>query len=483
MATVNKNFRIKNGLVVEGSTATVNGNNILTENASDQYILNLIGGETLVKSVDTALNVDGSGKLSINRSVVDTWYDAAGAADAAETAANNYTNSAISTEVTNRNNAISTAKSEAISASETYTDNAISQEVSDRNSAISTAITNLNLSGTYDAKGAATTAENNAKSYTDTKISQEVTDRNNAISSAISTEVSDRNSAISSAIATEVTNRNDAIATALSTAEGYTDTAVANLVDGAPALLNTLNELAAAIADNPNYATDVANLVSTKADTTYVDSQDASTLASAKSYTDSAISTEISNRNSAISTALSTAESYTDSAISTEVTNRNSAISSAISQEVTDRNSAISTAVTQVEQYADSAVSNGNLNAEPAYKGVKLGYYTELVSGWASTNNGSSFVPLSWNTNAWGTAKLTVHVRSGIHTQASEVLVARDSNNNLHITEYAIVTTNGILADVSVSISGSNTQISVTPTSGHDQTEAVVSGSIIAWAD
>ena len=35
MATVDKNFRIKNGLVVEGSTATVNGSNILTENSTE----------------------------------------------------------------------------------------------------------------------------------------------------------------------------------------------------------------------------------------------------------------------------------------------------------------------------------------------------------------------------------------------------------------------------------------------------------------
>jgi hypothetical protein len=33
MSTEDKNFRIKNGLVVEGSTATVTGSNILTENS------------------------------------------------------------------------------------------------------------------------------------------------------------------------------------------------------------------------------------------------------------------------------------------------------------------------------------------------------------------------------------------------------------------------------------------------------------------
>ena len=37
MATVDKAFRIKNGLVVEGSTATVNGSNVLTE-ASTEFL-------------------------------------------------------------------------------------------------------------------------------------------------------------------------------------------------------------------------------------------------------------------------------------------------------------------------------------------------------------------------------------------------------------------------------------------------------------
>ena len=45
---------------------------------------------------------------------------------------------------------------------------------------------------------------------------------------------------------------------------GYTDTAVANLVDAAPSTLDTLNELAAALGDDPNFATTVTNSVATK---------------------------------------------------------------------------------------------------------------------------------------------------------------------------------------------------------------------------
>lgn len=44
------------------------------------------------------------------------------------------------------------------------------------------------------------------------------------------------------------------------------DAAVASLVDGAPALLDTLNELAAALGDDASFATTVANSIATKAD-------------------------------------------------------------------------------------------------------------------------------------------------------------------------------------------------------------------------
>ena len=84
MATVNKNFRIKHGLIVEGATGTINGQNILTETGGDSYILNLVGGATLVKSVEaTQLEVSGAGKLSIKSGV----FDPAGSAASAQTAA------------------------------------------------------------------------------------------------------------------------------------------------------------------------------------------------------------------------------------------------------------------------------------------------------------------------------------------------------------------------------------------------------------
>jgi hypothetical protein len=57
MATVNKDFRVKHGLIVEGSTGTINGNNILTDNDTtdvlDEGTTNLYYTDQRVKDVLT----------------------------------------------------------------------------------------------------------------------------------------------------------------------------------------------------------------------------------------------------------------------------------------------------------------------------------------------------------------------------------------------------------------------------------------------
>ena len=50
----------------------------------------------------------------------------------------------------------------------------------------------------------------------------------------------------------------------------YVDTALANVIDAAPAALNTLNELAAALGDDANFATNVTTSLAAKVDSTYL---------------------------------------------------------------------------------------------------------------------------------------------------------------------------------------------------------------------
>jgi hypothetical protein len=92
MATTNKDFKVKYGLVVEGASALVNGNQVLTEDASDAYILGLTGGATLVKSVSNEFDVSAGGELSIDRATVDAYYDAAGSAEDVQDNLDTHTN-------------------------------------------------------------------------------------------------------------------------------------------------------------------------------------------------------------------------------------------------------------------------------------------------------------------------------------------------------------------------------------------------------
>jgi|688.fasta_scaffold00107_118 hypothetical protein len=66
MATVVKDFKVKNGLIVEGTTGTINNFDILTKSSADQtYITNLVGGTgTALNTPDTLVKRDGSGNFA-----------------------------------------------------------------------------------------------------------------------------------------------------------------------------------------------------------------------------------------------------------------------------------------------------------------------------------------------------------------------------------------------------------------------------------
>jgi len=61
-----------------------------------------------------------------------------------------------------------------------------------------------------------------------------------------------------------ITNLSTPVASGDAASKGYVDTQVANLVDSAPGTLDTLNELAAALGDDPNFSTTITTSIATK---------------------------------------------------------------------------------------------------------------------------------------------------------------------------------------------------------------------------
>ena len=159
-------------------------------------------------------------------------------------------------------------------------------QVTTLNSTITTA--NTNVVGYVDS--AVSTANVNLKGYVDNELTSYAT------TSALTTA----NTNVVGYVDGQVTTLNSAITTANVNVVGYIDNEIAGLVDSAPATLDTLNEIAAALGDDPNLATTLTNTISTAN-------------VNMQGYVDGQVTT----LNSAITTANTNMQGYVDDAVST----------------------------------------------------------------------------------------------------------------------------------------------------------------------
>ncbi len=517
MATVNKDFKIKSGLVVEGTTGTINGYDILTESqASQDFILDLIGGETLVKSVGSNLAVDAEGQLSLdlvgivediagNRLTTDGSFinvDVDGIADdltgSYDFATNSDVTMAVGQEATNRDAAIATAKDEAGVIAQGYADTA----EENANSYTNTAITNLDLSNTYDAKGSAATAEQNAKDYADDLIND---------ASNLSTEVW-------SAYKTSTE-----IDLAQAAAELHADNAVAALIDAAPAMLDTLNELAAALGDDADFIGTVNAAIGEKVAKAGDTMTGALTLSGAptsnlhaatKAYVDSAESNAISTAAADATTKADAAEAaaiahadalttddvaegevneyFTDARAkasagdllagatkdNVEITYVNGILSISAENGVAD-STTDDLAEGSTNKYFSDALAVSALEAVvPNFTAVELNSVAKNVAGTTTVPVAGIATAYSWAKADYRSAEFLVKVAYGDHTEISKVLLTLAANDNIAITEYGIVGTNGSASSVSAVISGNDVQLQVT-TVNNTSTVTVV-GTLLA---
>jgi len=567
MATVNKDFKIKSGLIVEGTTATVNGYDVLTKKQADQdYVVNLIGGTaTSANEANKVVKRDASGNFAAGTITADLTGQVSDISnhdtdDLGEGTTNKY--------FTNQRALDATAAAYDAAGSASSAAGAVASDLSDHMSDTSAhgvsgavvgttdtqTLTNKTIGDTLNFTGAGAMTINSDSHIVLTpaagssvKWGSDVLATENYVDAAETAA----NGYTDSAISTEVTNRNSAIATAkaqaIADSEAYTDAEVAALVDTAPALLDTLNELAAAIANNPSYATDAANAVAGRVaksgDTMTGDLvlPGAPTLnlhAATKGYVDGEISTldtaaqgyatnAETNANSYADGVGTAANGYTDGAIGTEVGNRNDAISTAISTEVTNRNTAITTAIDALDTDAieegsrlyftdgrakDSAADlltganltnitisgtgagltitaeNGVADSDtddltegttnlyftaeravnaleavvPNFTAVEVNSVAKQVAATVSAPVAGINQAYGFDPEVYRSAEFLVKVAYGSHTEISKVLLTLDSSDNIAITEYGIVGTNGSASSISADISGGEVRLLAT---------------------
>ena len=171
--------------------------------------------------------------------------------------------------------------------------------------------------------------------------------------------------AIDSGSATYIlqTSQQGIINTASAAAASYADGAITNLIDSAPGALNTLNELAAALGDDENFASTIVNVIS---------SASANSISSANSYTD----TEVAE---AIVTASAAAVAYADGLTTTDIVEGTNlyftdqrAIDAASATYILQTseqgiiNSASAAAVTSANSYTDTEVAEAIVTASAA---------------------------------------------------------------------------------------------------------------------
>lgn len=505
MATVNKDFRVKNGLVVEGTTATVNGNSILTtanttdnltEGLSNLYFTDeraqdafgaMLGGGTQTNITVTYDDASGTVSFVAENGIADSttddltegstnlYFTDERAHDAVATMINGGSHSNIVITYDDASNTLSFVAENGVA------DSTTDDLVEGSTNLYFTDARALNaVQSSYE--GYADQAETDANAYTDSLIGDGTVD-----------------------------------GTAGNTVTDRIATAVANLVDAAPGTLDTLNELAAALNDDPNFATSI---------TTTISNGDAATLASAQAYADQAeadaIATAAADATSKANTAESNANTYTDGQIATvngtigaldtddiaEGTNLyftderaqdaiNAAISAGTHANITITYDDVANSISfEAENgVADSTtddLTEGSSNlyftnqravdaleaVVPNFTEIDINSVATQVAATASLANTTQTAVYSFALASYRSAKFVVKAAYSTHTEVSEVLITLDTSDNIAITEYAVVGTNGSLGTITAGVNG--TDVELLYTAGTANTNVTVFGTLIA---
>ena len=552
MATVVKDFKVKNGLIVEGTTATVNNFDVLTKKSDDQtYIVNLIGGTaTSANEANKVVKRDANGNFAAGTITADLVGDVTGNADTA-TALETARTISLAGDVTGSvsfngtANVSITATIDGSFATDAEVATAKGEAISTASGDATTKANAAQAAAIAAAASDATTKANAAQAAAEATASADATTKANAAQAA----------AEATASADATSKANAAQAAAISSSNTYTDGKVADLVDAAPDLLNTLNELAAAIGDDANFASTLTTSVGTKVskagDTMtgllVLSADPAAALGAAtKQYVDAAEADAVSTASADATTKADAAEADAITAAAADATTKaNAAQAAAIAAAAADATTKANAAQVAAIAHADALTTadvaeNTNLyytaarakaeaatllanatktnititkdgsdnltitaengvadssttdlaegtnlyftNARavsaleavtPDFPAVEIASVAKQVAAQATVATASTSTAVLWAKADYRSAEFLVKIAAGTHTEVSKVILTLDTSDNVAITEYAMVGTNGDLGSVSADVSGNDVRLRVA-TLNNDSTVAVV---------
>jgi len=285
--------------------------------------------------------------------------------------------------------------------------------------------------------------------------------------------------------------------------------------------------LATAIANNPNYATDVANLVAGKQDTltpgtniaivndvisvTGLDTDDVSEgtnlyFTNQRALDATAAAYDAAGSASAAQTAAETFATNAINALDTDdieegATNlyhtstraKNAAaelLTGASLTNITITGTGAGLTITAENGVADSntdQLTEGSTNlyftnaravsaleaVTPDFPAVELASVAKQVAASASVATASTSTAVSWAKADYRSAEFLVKIASGSHTDVSKVILTLDASDNVAVTEYAMVGTNGSLGSVTADVNGSDVRLRVA-TLNNNSTVSVV---------
>jgi hypothetical protein len=492
MATVDKNFRVKNGLVVEGSTATVNNSNIVTEayvGASSDLELSagkLILSAGVVGETELASNAVTEAKIA--SSAVTEGKIASSAVTEAKIASNAVTNAKLADDAVDtaeiKDGAVTNAKLAGSIANDKLT-----------NSAITINGTSVSLGGTRTL-GTDDISEGSTNKYftderaqdaigaliaagTQTNITVEYDDAggklnfnaSGGVSSLTGTanevEVSASTGAVTIGLPDNVTIGNNLTVTGDLTVNGTTTT-----INSTTLSVDDKNIELASTASPTDASADGAGITvkgTTDKTWNWVDATDSWT---SSEHINLASGKEYKVNGTSLKDVTETLTNKTISGSNNTITNIGNG--SLTNSAITINGTSVSLGGTRTLGTDDVAEGSNNkyftdaravtaLEAVvPDFTAVEVNNIAKQVAATASLTTTNETTAYSWAKADYRAAKFLVKFAYGTHTEVSEVLLTLDTSDNVGITEYAIVSTNGSLGSVTADVSGSDVRLRVT---------------------